>query len=404
MLLTASANTFYSPVYNNATTTLVAGIGTGTSTIIVTSTAKFPQQGVFSIGEEVVYYGDKTSSSFLLCQRGFDGTVANNYPVGTLIELRWVAAHHEAISNEIVHLEGVLGSSISGAFTTVASRLATLDDTSGAVPPSGSARLGAMYYLTGIDRWYIYNGSSWSIVSNYPCTISGDGYWELQATSDPTFVFMSSASMTAVNQGAMFSAGSLRDALNSISGQGIIGRDDALLSYRTGTGELVQLVDDDRLAAPRIASLGIDYPEVDKISAMAVMPSGIRNISNVYMVLNGVSCGCTIALCKLVPNANVSAYSTVTIIDGSISSVTEYASLSQQNLGTWNDSLYTVTAGDILFTRVTSISGTPGRVVLTVEAPYYPLGIVIGSEWQNTDNTGPAYDSNESGDPIEEIN
>jgi hypothetical protein len=165
MLLTASAGTFYSPVVNNFSTTLTTNIDASTSTITVASTSGLPSSGVVSIGNEVVYYTGKTSYVLTGCSRGYDGTTAATHSSGDDAELRWIAAHFNSLTGEVLRIEQVLGASVSGNTTSVDARISGYDDYTAAtfVSPT-SPRLGAKFYASTPQQWYVYNGSTWDLL------------------------------------------------------------------------------------------------------------------------------------------------------------------------------------------------------------------------------------------------
>ena len=403
MTMTISMGDLYAPVSNNVVTTLTLDITSLSSTIAVVDASKFPSKGVLSIGYEVIRYTSiQNGNVFLGCTRGFGlNTVAAPHYAGDAVELRWVAEHHNTVSQAIVDIEATLGATVTGAYTTVGDRLVSFEATSGLTFPS-NPRFGAMHYK--LSTWYIYNGTTWTTVGSGGGGGSGDAFWTIQDSTLPAYVLPITATMAAVDKAAIFMDGSLRDALNSLTGLGALGRDGDYLSYKTGADQLVQVVESDRLAAPRIAGFGIDFPELNKISPMVTIPTGTRNISDIFVTVIGAQCSCSITLCRLVSGAVVSAYSAMYTIGTSVTSSLSSTVLVHDVLQDWNDDLYTITAGDTLFAKVSSITGSPDRVVVTVEAPYIPLTSSFDNDWQNTNNSGPEYVSNESGTEIQEVN
>lgn len=63
-------------------TTLTSDISSSDTTIPVVSTAGFPDSyGLIQIGEEIITYTDKTSTSFTGCVRGFSGVTSYENPI-----------------------------------------------------------------------------------------------------------------------------------------------------------------------------------------------------------------------------------------------------------------------------------------------------------------------------------
>lgn len=385
-LLTASLSTFHAPVYNNLKTSLSAGIAIGTATIPVLSTSNFPSAGVISIGTEVITYTGKTSNTFTGASRGADGTSAAAYSQGAVVELRWVAAHHNSISNEIIKIEGVLGTSISigsdavagsQSYDNVDARISTFEDQKGTItPPPVTGRFGAKYYDSAGENWYIYNGSTWDIITAMTLTPSSDD-WDLIEIPGNTYglgvQFLTPKLAPFVNSayGALLMTGTLSSQLNSISGFGALGRDDTRLSYKTPDAKMVPVVESDRIAQPYLMSFNIDNPVLNQASVFSVIPDSNRNIRKLYAVAIGDPTEyAEAAIYKLTPPAAYSAAVMIATIGVStVNSVTPaFTSLS---LGSWNGTAYSVSAGDLVYARISSVSGAPGRITVTVEAPYY---------------------------------
>lgn len=114
---------FFLPASNNTKTTLVTGIAPNQFSVInVASTNGFPEEGVISVDNEVIYYRSKTAGSFKNITRGYDGTTAFQHVSGAAVELRWIAAHHNRLKNAIKTIERTLGINPQGTFPDVASR------------------------------------------------------------------------------------------------------------------------------------------------------------------------------------------------------------------------------------------------------------------------------------------
>jgi len=68
--------------YDPYLTTLSAGVNSLVTTIPVVSTADFTSEGVFSIGNETIYYANKDALNFLNCKRGYSNTAAASHSLG----------------------------------------------------------------------------------------------------------------------------------------------------------------------------------------------------------------------------------------------------------------------------------------------------------------------------------
>lgn len=96
-------------VANDAAATLTIAAGAGDATLTVNSTAAFPTTGSVSIDNEIIFYSGKTANTFTGLTRGADGTVAAAHGAGSIVELRYVAQHHEGLRDTIIQLETKVG-------------------------------------------------------------------------------------------------------------------------------------------------------------------------------------------------------------------------------------------------------------------------------------------------------
>lgn len=87
---------------NNCNTTLSASASSAVTTINVNATTCFPSVGYVTIGSEAIYYTGKTATSFTGCVRGSDGTSAGNHFIGDTAKHSVIAAHHNALKDEVV--------------------------------------------------------------------------------------------------------------------------------------------------------------------------------------------------------------------------------------------------------------------------------------------------------------
>lgn len=110
-------------VVNDWRAALIANINNTQSSITVTTISvggnTIPDQGVVSIGTEIVRYNGINTVGpapiLLNCTRGYDGTVAKSWAAGTPVELRWVATHHNIIADQLLALMVSLGAGVLDA-------------------------------------------------------------------------------------------------------------------------------------------------------------------------------------------------------------------------------------------------------------------------------------------------
>jgi hypothetical protein len=171
--------------------------------------------------------------------------------------------------------------------------------------------------------------------------------------------------------GAMLMTGTLSSELNSISGFGVLGRDDTRFSYKTPDNKMVPVIESDRIIQPYVMSFNLDSPALDQVSIFSVVPDSNRNVRKLYATVIGDSGEYAEAgIYKLTPPADYnSAILLATIGTYAVNSITPvFVSLS---LGVWDNTSYSISAGDLVYAKVSSVSGTPGRITVTVESPFY---------------------------------
>lgn len=118
---------FFLPAINNLSTKLISYVApTQHSIINVESTVGWPDEGIISIDEEIIYYRSKTSNSFKNITRGYDGTKSFQHNSGSIVDLRWVAGHHNRLVNSIKAIERALGINPQGNYPDLSSRLSVL--------------------------------------------------------------------------------------------------------------------------------------------------------------------------------------------------------------------------------------------------------------------------------------
>ena len=105
---------------NNLYTTLNAQLLIGeTTTMEVVSTTNWDSAGYLSVDNEIIYYASTDPTHFLTLTRARDGTSAAQHEVGTVVELRPVAMHHNDPKDAIVALETKVGVDSSAVATTI---------------------------------------------------------------------------------------------------------------------------------------------------------------------------------------------------------------------------------------------------------------------------------------------
>lgn len=96
-------------VANNSTTSIGVELSAAATTATVGSTSSFPTTGAFSVGSEIIYYTGKTATTFTGLVRARQGTAAAIHVVGTIVQGRYTAGHHEALRSSVISLQTKLG-------------------------------------------------------------------------------------------------------------------------------------------------------------------------------------------------------------------------------------------------------------------------------------------------------
>lgn len=99
---------------NNTVNILSAGIDDSVTVIPVIDASLFPSDGFITIDGEIIKYTGKTATTFTGATRGADGSVAAAHLINDPVEHFNVAAHHNAVKDEIIALETDLFGAISG--------------------------------------------------------------------------------------------------------------------------------------------------------------------------------------------------------------------------------------------------------------------------------------------------
>lgn len=118
---------------NNWAATLSANVSASSPDIPMFVAANLPDlqatNGVVSIGSEVIRYSyweeDQNGVVTLRgCARGYDGTPSTQHLAGERVELRWVAQHHNLLSDAIRKIQGAIGTNPQAGFVDLVARLA----------------------------------------------------------------------------------------------------------------------------------------------------------------------------------------------------------------------------------------------------------------------------------------
>ena len=102
----ASDSTLFNAV-NNWSSTLTNAVTNTDTTITLDSVAGLPATGgvlTFTDNNEIVHY-TSINGNDLTVERGYDGTTAASHSTGQKVEMRWIAAHHNVLKDEIVSHE-----------------------------------------------------------------------------------------------------------------------------------------------------------------------------------------------------------------------------------------------------------------------------------------------------------
>lgn len=112
---------------NNLSTLLTDNpLTIGATTVNVISTTGFPTAGAISIGAEIIFYTNKTASSFTGCTRGADGTSAAAHALNDQVDHNVIAFHHNGLKDEVIAVESFLSTHIGLATTVTAAEFQRL--------------------------------------------------------------------------------------------------------------------------------------------------------------------------------------------------------------------------------------------------------------------------------------
>jgi hypothetical protein len=98
---------------NNISTTLNGAIDNVTTTVVLTDASAFPASGFVTIGTEAISYTSKTGNSLNGVVRGADGTTAASHLNGSGASHYVVAAHHNALKDEVIAVETQLAAEMT---------------------------------------------------------------------------------------------------------------------------------------------------------------------------------------------------------------------------------------------------------------------------------------------------
>lgn len=90
---------------NNLACTLNGAIDNAVTTVTVNSTTGFPTAGYITIDTEIIKYTSTSGTQFLGCTRGADGSANVSHSDLTTVYHNIVAAHHNALKDEVKAIE-----------------------------------------------------------------------------------------------------------------------------------------------------------------------------------------------------------------------------------------------------------------------------------------------------------
>lgn len=133
---------------NNRSTSLSAAIDAVVTTIPVVSTTGFPTSGFVSIDLEIIAYTSVNATNFLGATRGADGSTAASHASAAEVSHNIVAAHHNALKDEVIAVEGDL----------VGVQSALVDSAPGSTASTLLVRIRQIVTqikaITGTSNWY----------------------------------------------------------------------------------------------------------------------------------------------------------------------------------------------------------------------------------------------------------
>lgn len=105
----------------NATSTQLTDnpLSNSATTVNVTDATAFPTVGFISIDNEIIKYTGKTGTSFTGCTRGADGTSATSHVQNSQVFHNVIAAHHNAMKDDLIATEQFISDLIGRTNTQV---------------------------------------------------------------------------------------------------------------------------------------------------------------------------------------------------------------------------------------------------------------------------------------------
>jgi hypothetical protein len=178
-------------VANNATTAVAVELSAVATTLDVSSTSAFPGSGAFSVGSEIIYYTGKNATQLTSLVRARQGTTAAVHVVGSLVQLRYTAGHHEAVRTSVIALQTKLGvgSSTPDTNKVLKGTSAGVSEWSAATG-TGSPVLSVAPTLTGQTSLSFVTGTTTPpfVLDNVAFAADRGGIWQFYANiqSGPT--------------------------------------------------------------------------------------------------------------------------------------------------------------------------------------------------------------------------
>lgn len=141
--VSTNANLFLA--VNALQTKLAAPINAIVTTIPLLSTSNFPTTGGVTIDNEVIFYTGISGANLTGCTRGSDGTTASSHLTGVAVGATVIAAHHNALKDELIALEQNLSDRIGLSTTAI-------------LAPSGTAGIPGYTFQSDINSGMFRNG------------------------------------------------------------------------------------------------------------------------------------------------------------------------------------------------------------------------------------------------------
>jgi PKD repeat protein len=103
-----SNETLYRAV-NNAESVLTQSLTVTSKFIIVADASAFPESGIIRVGNELIFYTERTATVFKGLKRGFAGSAVRVWLPGTRVQASVMAEHHNAVMDAVINIETDLG-------------------------------------------------------------------------------------------------------------------------------------------------------------------------------------------------------------------------------------------------------------------------------------------------------